>query len=41
MWIPSLARSVAELDADEKNALSHRALAVHEMLARLRALWIA
>jgi len=41
VWIPSLARSVAELDADEKNALSHRALAVHEMLARLRALWIA
>jgi len=41
VWIPSLSRSVAELDAEEKNALSHRALAVHEMLARLRALWIA
>jgi XTP/dITP diphosphohydrolase len=41
LWIPSLSRSVAELNADEKNALSHRALAVHEMLARLRALWIA
>jgi XTP/dITP diphosphohydrolase len=41
VWIPALSRSVAELDAEEKNALSHRALAVHEMLARLRALWIA
>ena len=41
LWIPSLARSVAELDTDEKNALSHRALAVHEMLARLRAQWFA
>jgi XTP/dITP diphosphohydrolase len=41
LWIPSLARSVAELDAEEKNALSHRALAVHEMLARLRAQWFA
>ena len=41
MFIPALGRSVAELGADEKNALSHRALAAREMLALMRAHWRA
>ena len=41
MFIPALDRSVAELGADEKNALSHRALAAREMLALIRAHWLA
>jgi len=39
MFIPALRRSVAELGADEKNALSHRALAAREMLASMRTHW--
>ncbi len=41
VFIPALGRSVAELGADEKNALSHRALAAREMLALMRAHWLA
>lgn len=41
MFIPALGRSVAELWADEKNALSHRAIASREMLALMRAHWTA
>lgn len=41
MFIPVLGRSVAELGADEKNALSHRALAAREMLAAMRTHWLA
>lgn len=40
MFIPGLGRSVAELDADAKNAVSHRALAAREMLALMRTHWI-
>lgn len=39
VFIPALGRSVAELEAPEKNAHSHRALAAREMLALLRAHW--
>ena len=39
MLIPSLGRSVAELAVDEKNALSHRALAVQQMLGLMREAW--
>lgn len=39
--IPALSRSVAELTADEKNALSHRALATRDLLALMRAHWLA
>ncbi|WP_245904610.1 RdgB/HAM1 family non-canonical purine NTP pyrophosphatase [Billgrantia lactosivorans] len=35
-WLPSLGRSVAELDAEEKNRLSHRGRALDAMLAALR-----
>jgi XTP/dITP diphosphohydrolase len=39
MFIPSLARSVAELDAATKNAHSHRALAARQMLVLMREAW--
>ena len=39
MFIPELDRSVAELDAATKNAHSHRALAMAQMLQMLRAVW--
>lgn len=37
-WLPSLASSVAELDAERKNALSHRALAFRALSDRLARL---
>jgi len=36
-WLPAMQRSVAELDPQEKNRISHRALALRELLARLGA----
>ncbi len=39
MFIPSLAFSVAELDAATKNRLSHRALAAAQMRELLRTQW--
>jgi XTP/dITP diphosphohydrolase len=39
MFIPSLACSVAELDAVTKNAHSHRALAAAQMLILMREAW--
>lgn len=39
MFIPSLGRSVAELDAATKNAHSHRALAAAQMRALMREAW--
>ena len=39
MFIPSLGRSVAELDAVTKNAHSHRALAAAQMLMLMREAW--
>lgn len=39
MFIPSLATSVAELDATTKNRHSHRALAAAQMLALMREAW--
>ena len=39
MFIPSLDRSVAELDAVTKNAHSHRALAAAQMLVLMREAW--
>lgn len=39
MFIPSLATSVAELDAATKNRHSHRALAAAQMLALMREAW--
>jgi XTP/dITP diphosphohydrolase len=41
VFVPTLGRSVAELDAATKNAHSHRALAAAELLARLRTSWFA
>ena len=41
VWIPALGRSVAELGRDEKNALSHRARAARDLLALMRAQWLA
>ncbi len=32
MFIPALGKTVAELDAAAKNAISHRALAARQML---------
>jgi XTP/dITP diphosphohydrolase len=39
MWIPSLSHTVAELPAEQKNALSHRALAARQMLTLMREVW--
>ena len=39
VWIAALGRSVAELGAAQKNALSHRALAARDMLALMREHW--
>jgi XTP/dITP diphosphohydrolase len=39
MFIPSLGKSVAELDAPTKNANSHRAIASRQMLALMREVW--
>lgn len=39
VWVPALGASVAELPAPDKNAHSHRALAVREMIALMRACW--
>jgi XTP/dITP diphosphohydrolase len=39
MWIPSLQRTVSELAAEQKNALSHRALAARQMLQLMREVW--
>lgn len=34
-WLPSLGKTVAELDANEKNRLSHRGQALRELVAKL------
>ena len=39
MFIPALGRSVAQLDAEVKNAHSHRALAAAQMLTLMREAW--
>ena len=39
MFIPSLGKTVAELDADTKNTLSHRALAAAQMRELMRQVW--
>jgi XTP/dITP diphosphohydrolase len=39
LFIPSLGKSVAELDAATKNAHSHRAIASQQMLALMREAW--
>jgi XTP/dITP diphosphohydrolase len=39
LFIPALARSVAELDAATKNAHSHRAIASRQMLVLMREVW--
>lgn len=39
LWIPELSCSVAELPAEVKNAHSHRALAVRQMLQLMRGVW--
>lgn len=39
MFIPTLGKSVAELGAAEKNALSHRALAAADLVRQMREVW--
>jgi XTP/dITP diphosphohydrolase len=39
MYLPALGATVAELDARQKNAFSHRAQAAAQMLQLLRELW--
>ena len=39
LWIPSLSASVAELPAEEKNRVSHRAIASQQMLGMMREVW--
>jgi XTP/dITP diphosphohydrolase len=38
-WVPTHGCSVAELDAQVKNAISHRALAARQMVALMREVW--
>lgn len=35
-YIPELGKTAAELDLEQKNALSHRAIAAHELIKRLQ-----
>jgi XTP/dITP diphosphohydrolase len=39
LYLPSFGRTVAELDRDTKNAISHRAEAVRAMLVLMRVVW--
>jgi XTP/dITP diphosphohydrolase len=39
VYIPALAKTVAELGAAVKNSVSHRALAAQQMLALMREVW--
>ncbi|MEN9545154.1 MAG: hypothetical protein RLZZ598_1987 [Pseudomonadota bacterium] len=39
VWVPSRRASVAELDAEVKNAMSHRARAAAQMFALMRESW--
>ena len=39
MFIPALGQTVAELAAEQKNRLSHRALASADLLKQMRELW--
>jgi XTP/dITP diphosphohydrolase len=39
VFVPALGKTVAELDAATKNAVSHRALAARQMLALMRDAW--
>lgn len=39
MFIPAAGRSVADLSAAEKNAISHRALAAADLIAQFREVW--
>lgn len=39
LFIPELNASVAELEPELKNRLSHRALAAHELLRQMREVW--
>lgn len=39
MFIPSLGRTVAQLEAEVKNRLSHRALAAASLVTQLREVW--
>ena len=39
MWIPALGKTFAQMEDEEKNALSHRGQAAQEMLALMRARW--
>lgn len=39
MFIPALGKTVAELDAHEKNLHSHRAQAMQQMLALMKSYW--
>ena len=39
MFIPSMGQSVAELTAEQKNRLSHRALASEDLLRQMREAW--
>ena len=39
VWIDALGASVAELGAERKNAVSHRALAAVQMRALMRDAW--
>ena len=39
VFVASLGKTVAELDAATKNALSHRALAARQMRALMRDAW--
>lgn len=39
VWVPTHGCSVAELEADAKNAISHRAIAARQMVVLMREVW--
>lgn len=41
MWIPSLGKTMAQLDAAHKNQISHRGQSARQMVELIRAHWLA
>jgi XTP/dITP diphosphohydrolase len=41
MFIPSLGKTMAQLDAAHKNAISHRGQSARQMVELIRAHWLA
>jgi XTP/dITP diphosphohydrolase len=40
MWIPSLGKTMAQLEPADKNAISHRGQSARQMVELIRAHWL-